>query len=357
MLIAVLFLILTAYSLITPAEVKKEVINQTLEQRVTFSHSVIPQRSILYPEPEPLTNQAGKYFIKIIDEFKVGIKADIVSNPKVPVEGTSTVDLKLRAREDDVDLWSRDYILSPEAKFEGTGTFPVIDDAFIVPLPAIQEFIKQVEEETGIRPRNGYLLDITPVIKTKATNKEITNDFNPSLSFSLSQNRIISQSKLQQENIVSLADTKVIPGYINILVCRVPVVYARYIFGGLTLLGLGAAVWLFGLYRRNKPFESEALTINRRYRSRIITAQNSLLNSELSVIHLQSFKELLKLADERDKSIISICEDGNNTCRYCVPDGKTLYCYLASNEAPERSDAPPRSSMNERVISETGSTV
>ncbi|MFA7467572.1 MAG: hypothetical protein WCY82_04820, partial [Desulfotomaculaceae bacterium] len=235
MLFTVLFLILTVNTLSKPAQVEKEIITQTLEQKVAFSHAIIPQKSILYPEPEPLSNESKKYYISIIDVFTVGVKADIVSNPELPVEGTATVVLKLRARDEIVDLWARDYILSPEAKFNGTGTFSVIEDSFTIPLPTLQEFIKQVEEETKLRPRNGYTVDITPVIKAQAPNKELANDFKPSFSFSLAQNQIVSSSELQQKNIVSLTDTEVIPGYVYILAGQVPVVYARYIFGGLTL--------------------------------------------------------------------------------------------------------------------------
>lgn len=83
------------------------------------------------------------------------------------------------------------------------------------------------------------------------------------------------------------------------------------------------------------PSLSEAQYINRRYRGHIVTAKNDIFDSDITIIKLATFKELLKLADEREKSIVSIAMDDNGAVRYCVPDGKILYCYVAAGETTE----------------------
>ncbi|MBO8128216.1 MAG: hypothetical protein H0Z39_03325 [Peptococcaceae bacterium] len=351
-ILALLFIVLTWHAFATPVEVKEEVTTHTLKQNVTFNYMVTPKRSTLYPDPVPFNDQKT-YFTQVTEGLEVSVKADIASQPPVPVEGTSEVLLKLQAGE----LWEREYVLSPQREFEGNGTLTVVDDTFDVPLQKILAFTKQVEEETKVYPRDGYTLNITPVVKAKAlgTSEPLTNEFTPSFSFNLTQRELIPPEELKQEQSAALTGVNVLPGIINVLGLEMPVVTARYASSILTVFYLILAVWLFKLYFNSRPRLSDVQAINRRYRGRIVAARSGIIDPDMTVIRMATFKELLKLADERDKSIICLNEqeNGKPVCRYCVPDGETLYCYIAADETPVKRPPAPRS-LKERVIPKEG---
>lgn len=346
--VAAVFLAIFCFrSFTTPTQIEEPVTIGSLKQEVAFEHGAVPRVSALYPSPGELRNQAT-YFTQITDRFFVSVKADLATEPEMTVTGTSQVILNLKAGE----LWSRDYILEHQKEFEGRGECTVIDGTFGIPLADILAFTKQVEEETRVTPNNGYTLSVTPVInaRTRETGEPLVTEFSPAYTIELTQREIRPTGEPVRENTASLTETRLVPGTVGALGLQVPVIPARYGSAALTVSCGGLILLMLRQRRRNSVPMSEVEMINRRYRNRMVTASKGVIEADASVIHLESFKELLKIADETDKSIIRLQEfrDGAKVFRYCIPDGKTLYCYTASDTRPD--DPPQRRSLRERVI-------
>jgi len=225
----------------------------------------------------------------------------------------------------------------PSSRFAGSGTFTVVDNTFDVPLREILVFTKQVEEETEVYPRDGYTLAVIPVIKAGVRDADGTlqNDFTPAFTFKTTQRELRPEGEVRQQKSTELTAVAAVPATVNILGLALPAATARCVFGFAAVLATGLAAWLAYVYLKSRQPPSEVERIGRRHRGRIVRA---LPGTQVSgaIVPLNSFKELLRLADEREKSIICLerLEGGRRICRYCLPDGGTVYCYTATDEAP-----------------------
>jgi len=134
-----------------------------------------------------------------------------------------------------------------------------------------------------------------------------------------------------------------------------PVKTARYIFPVAALVAGGLVVYF---RRRHKTLLAseiinESEMINKRYGNRIIHAgDKSVINSNGTVMRVKTFKDLLKVADEREQLIICLAEIEFNNCvkkryTYYVADGETLYMYKPRSFKTVRSSDRKASSGNE----------
>lgn len=336
-LLALLCLVLASRAIFAPLEVEEVATTLVLEQKVAFDYTAIPKVSTLYPSATPLGIQPA-YLVNLTDLFKVNIQCNISAPERAEVQGTHQVIMRLDAS----GLWTKDYVLSREQSFSGSGSFAAFDLPLAIPIRDILAFGAQVSKEAGTVP-GLYKLTIIPKIIVEATNdaKILVNDFMPSFSFELSSLQLIPKGlpkdrymedadptqDLLQTNLVSQPITHIVPNQFSLFGGRhLTIPAARVLFICVALVLVYAVIWLIIFNYKRRPQLTEAEKVQKRYSSRLVDVKYGALGVGTQQLQLDSFQALLTIADEREKPILHATNlDGveNGHLYYLVDDNIT----------------------------------
>lgn len=316
-----------------PTEIKEIVARQSLTGATSFSYQVYPNPSLLFPEAEPLA-EGELFFTRVVRDIEVGFTTRLEPEPAIPLTGFYQVWLVCAAP----GLWERSYLLQEETWFSTqTGQALEISGTYSLGLTERLAFIKGVEDEIGVNPRDGYQLLLRPEIHlTNDLPADATRDFKPQFGFSVKTYELKPLGEPKQEHKQNLLTEVSRPTHVSLFGSLVSVNTARYIFGAIfALCGSGLlAIFVQHLKRvasERKAFEGSY--INHRYRSRIIRIHSiDGMPADRPLISMSSFAELLRIADEREKPIVLIQSKDNLFIRYTyyVLDEDNLYIYSTS---------------------------
>lgn len=337
-LLTLVFAILATNAFAAPLTTQRVVDTQILQQEVCFDYDAVPRRSTLYPEPQNLGRQAS-YLVKLLDKFTVHITCKIAASPEQQVLGTHLVTMRLQAG----NYWTKEYILSPKQTFTGEGNFIALELPVTIPFRDLLAFGETVSKEAEIGV-GIYTLSINPVIRaqTQVGERLLQNEHTPSFQFQLTptlltpvglpRDRFSDNSDPERDLIqtqsVSADITETVPGSFSLMGIDMPPQLAGTLS---VLLSITALIWSSLLIRpwwqqRRPPSEKEL--IEKRYGSRLIKVNGDAPTHAGQKVMLTSFKALLTIADEREKSIFHTCigKETTTDLYYLIDDG-IAYCY------------------------------
>ena len=310
-----------------PLEVEQQVDINTVVQKTDFAYKADVVPSALYPDGGVVTPE-GPIFTELLKELRIDIQSVIEADKNVIVEGNKGVILTLIAE----NLWQRRQQLDAESDFTLQGlNNQVINGTYSINLLELQNFIDQVEEETKV-PAGKYLLKVKPIVTGIIVGSEkIDIDQSPELTFELKGNtlQIIGDKEYSKETVFK--KTEVLTEPFQFFGQELAVFTARKVFGilsvGLLILML-IIVKLFGFQRvlLGGRATSRAAKIDKKYRSRMVSIKEALNNVSKHSVALDSFKSLLKIADEKELPILRY-ENGRENAIYHVVDGEYVYNY------------------------------
>lgn len=351
-LLFIYFSVMTFKAFGIPPTFKEEMLKESTRQSISYDYMVYPSPSTLYPSgTEPLPSGEKSYFANITQKIVFEVAGEIeVFSSKEP-EGDFQIGLFLRSPEQ----WEKKMDFAPEITVNRPSKEKLEFKAgFTLPLGQAELMGETIVEELGIRPRDAYNL----VIQSRIDNLspavgDVSNDI-PLIgeyTFALKGRIIEPMGQLLYEKEGASKETVTRINYIDFLGYSLEVILARMLIASLlivSLLGIG----FFYLIRRKTSVGSavslevkELERINRRYASRIIKVGKMKEIPENSlVIEVDNFKELVKIANEREKPILQVNSQKQftlnpnpnlnpNSVRFYIVDEDTLYFYKILNVA------------------------
>ncbi len=266
-------------------------------------------------------------FKKITTAIPAHLKSIINSDAEVSAAGTYEVQLVVKAGE----LWERVFPLTVQQSFELMGTeIPLIDTNFNIDLDEINSFITQVEEETNIRS-DQYLFEVAPNINGTITydGNEIPIPEQENLVFQSSYEEIILISDKAFTSTIPFTSSQIITNTFNFFGNALPLGPVRIISTIMSIIFLLPTIYLYAnlVATRKSSLSTQVDNINKKYGDRIIPVSQKINSDDKTVITLQSFKSIIKIADEKELPIFHhrIHEDGSAV--YFIADGDYLYNY------------------------------
>jgi hypothetical protein len=218
----------------------------------------------------------------------------------------------------------------------------VFRSSFTLPLSTAVEVGEAIVEELEIRPRDAYNLVIKSSLACSPLDADNPSDPSPLVGeyvFALRGSTIDPTGELLYEKTETTTETVTHTNYMSVWGYPLDVPNTRAFFPALlTTSVLGLA---FYLYERQKARSSarekrdaELDRIRRRYGGRIIRAGGlrDIPASSLKV-EIADFKELAKMADERERPILQIdvlTDEAVQTTEFYVVDEDALYSYRLS---------------------------
>jgi Family of unknown function (DUF5305) len=318
--------LLAIYSFLQPTTISTQVNKNTSQIETGYDYKAEITPNVLYPSGG--TVDAGNtLFNTITTAIPVNLHSTIFSEREVTARGTHEVQLVIKAGE----IWERSFPLGKKHSFEHSGTeISILDDTYKIDLEQVKSFIMQVEKETGITPTQ-YTLEVLPNIEgfIKDAGREKAFQVQDRLVFQYTFNEILLASEKNFTSMIDFSSSNVDVNSFSIFGFGLSLYYVR--IGSTAFSFLLLLAFLF-LHRNSNVFSttknaSEMEIINKRYANRIIPVTQKINISQKSIFVLDSFKSILKIADEKELSIFLNKDQKEASAVYFIVDGDYLYTY------------------------------
>lgn len=338
--VAVLWIIstfLTLKAFRQPLELEQKSLLNTITEKTVFEYNAEVIPCTLYPSGGVVTPE-GHVMTAITSRINIHMESWVTSQKPVEVKGSQEILLKLVAE----NLWEREFIISNKSQFNLTGDKNqlIMGDYGINPHDFIN-YIDKVEEETKIRAGR-YYIKIKPVLEGEIVYKDTTLNFDPTpeLVFEIGNNQLslvknqikdqtgdVPKNKLEFSKNTPIEIINIIPQPFVIFGKSFSPIKARVVLATLSIITFAIIIKI--LWSRRKELSksmTESQKIDKKYSSRIIKVdQEYKLDNPF---YLESFKTLLKIADEKEQPILRFRTRERYTS-YCVIDGRQQYVYTA----------------------------
>jgi len=329
---ALFFAAMTAAAFSKPATVVGKQETGYCIQSIEYSYRVFPTSSVLYPEADPLPQGLPSYFFRLTDKIEVTVKGSISTDADI---GEKT-DFQVKALVRSEEQWEKEINLnhSIENFVDEKGAL-VFQTTFNLPLSSVQGLVDKIVEETGVHLYDGYnIVLVSTIHHPPLEGGSITEDrFSGELQFKVDPYTIKPQGELVHVQEDRAEEELVAANRMNIFGLLLKVSLGRVLFASLMLLFAGAAAFSgTKIHSREKKESAEALLlkkIDRRYGRRIIkVGEFKELPPDLIKVKVDSFEELVKIADERERPILQVARPRNDkNSRFFLVDEKTLYYF------------------------------
>lgn len=334
----------------------QEILKQSKTQRIIYDYQVFTAPSILYPEGSDLPAGLESYFRNVINRVEFQVTGEIEVHPDIEPEGELHVSLFVRSP----GQWEKDLGLKPKTTVleQGEGLVRYSSN-FTLPLEEAVALAEAIIEEIEVRPREGYRLVIKSILSSNTPpvgddplgegplgeeppgedpqlqeNGDLTGEY----EFVLSNVLIEPRGELLYETVEESRDTVTTANYMIVFGYPLAVSTGRIVFpSALAVFLLLGGISYTSLVRKTNGAaggsSGRLSRIRKRYRSRIVMASGIRALSESSLkVEMESFKDLLKIADEKDTPVLQVTErerDGSEgkSAQFYVVDGETLYFY------------------------------
>ena len=306
-------------------------------QRIIYDYRVYPLPSTLFPPGTgPLPAGEKSYYMNITQKIEFEATGEIETPYLTEPQGDFRINLLLRSP----GQWEKkmDYtpIITTQRPAEGKLVFTA---NFDLPLAAAEALGEMIAEELGVRPRDAYSLVIQSSIicpsldpGTVSSGSTVAGEY----EFVLRGRTIEPVGELRYEKKETSPETALQANYISLWGHPLDVSRARILFPVLLLASLlGLGLFSLACFRPGSAARHEGNieldSIRRRYGGRIIKV-GELKDIPLDglKIEMQDFKELVRIADERERPILqadSQKDQNPNLAQFYVVDDNTLYFY------------------------------
>jgi hypothetical protein len=323
-IILIIFAILTILSLFTSYIVTpKEKITE--EETITLcnymhlgnfyyfakltNNTVYDNATIIYPNQNTV-------FKKITDSLNFTFNYNLISNCARITEGTYKLDAEIQT-----ESWDKKYELIPEIKFGPEG----INTEFGINISYYEEIMNQIEEEVDVIDIEPYLVLTNQIeIEIQSSNKNRTENFNPSISIPLKDNVLNITGNLSQNQ----------KGYFNQTI-ETPIpdeeTYSQrnqFIYLGIIFL-IPLIIILFFTQNNYEKIDKNEKTIRKtlkKYNEWIIEVdQLPKKSKDIEIIKTKTLDDLIKTSEELGKPVIHYTSKTDNIHNFYVIEEKTRY--------------------------------
>ena len=326
LLLAVISGVVLVQSLLQPLTTTSEFNDNNANLETSYDYKATITRNVLYPKGGTI-DVGDTIFTKITTAIPFDLTTSLSLDHEATIRGSHEVQLVIIAGE----LWSRVFPLENKQLFELTGTdLAVIDKPYEVKLNEITTFIAQVEEETGIRA-DQYSIVIAPNIEGTIAYAGETIPFpeQESLVFQLTNDELILLSEKSFKNATHFTSTGIMTNGFKFFGSSLSLVHVRVISSIFSFLMLLSLIYLYPILiaSRKNTSKNQVDKINKKYGNRIIPVSQKVNSDNKTMITLQSFNSIIKIADEKELPIFYHQIHQDESAIYFIADGDYLYNY------------------------------
>lgn len=331
-----LTLVVCIFSFTKPVTTTIEENANLTQLETTYHYEATITPNVLYPAGG--TIPAGESIIKkITTAIPVTMNTKFISDKEVSIQGTHQVEMTLIAE----DLWEKKFPLEEQQSFDLHGSdIGIIDGQYVIDLVKLNNFLFQVEEETGISPSK-YTLEVQPnIVGTMSYGgQQMPIEVTDKLVFQYAFDSIVLMSEKEFANSLAFGTSELTNNTISLFGMTLPVgsvrmassVSALLMFIAVVLLNKG----LIHKKRNRKPNEMDR--IQKKYGKRIIQVAKLENREDASIITLTAFESVLAIADEKELPIFMHELPKDNRTIYFLVDGISCYRYELEIAAKETS--------------------
>ncbi|MDF2538651.1 MAG: hypothetical protein K0S76_1672 [Herbinix sp.] len=311
-----------------PVVTEEKVVQNVIEQKESFSYSVKVKPSLLYLDGGTISPD-DVVFNNLTDHLILDFDLSVNSRKPVKVQGNVSLVYKLVAES----MWEREFTLRSDKSIDSVGVSnSIMQEQVTVNINDILQYLKQIEEETSVRP-SGYTLTFKPifngVVYDEKGNKLDDLTSNLEILFDLNSQYLKYSSENASDELVttkSIEERRTIPQEISFLNWNISVMKSRVIFGLLSLLSLiPIVIMIIRKMRTQKNQEAEDVLIDKRHRSKIIEVSDKISLDLMPHLGLKNFNVLLQIAEEKDEPILKY--SSLDTVSYYVMGTSSIYHY------------------------------
>jgi len=248
--------------------------------------------------------EPGKaYMTELTDEIIVDFEYHFVGEEEAEISGEYAIFAVLEAHtaEQEYLVWDKEFELLSEESFSKSGSDYSVEEEVAVPFREYLQFTNEVREETGYSPAELNLTvraDITADAETG--DGSIQEALSPVMKIPMGGSTFTVGGNLMDERESQIKETVTVAGTDDE---SNRALYA----GGVTAAAIGLVLLrLLTVPAKDKtpPQAKQVERILKKNKERIVVTANGVTTAPPGAITVQSFDELLKLADEIGKPIL-----------------------------------------------------
>jgi len=333
-----------------PAVIDEKIIENSITEIIDFSYHAVVNPSTLYPRGGRVVPD-NIIFTKITDKIIINMNYSLESEAAIKIDGNNRVSLNIVAK----DMWNIEKELVPLQVVKSEGNLnSIIQDEIYIDVKDVLTLIKQVEEETLVRPSNYMMVVRTDIngdvfnyngdrIHQLAEAVEIPFQLGDQyISFAGDSNLLntVKESTIEQSNFIQ--------NHINLFGTRVPITKVRLIsacIGFVALVILTAGVAEFTVLRNKNTTEESS--IDKKYKSKIIRVYDKTAFDGLVQFRLPDINSIIQIAEEKEEPVFKYIDDCDHNIYYYVLNNLFVYYYSISIKPIESAD---KANENEDAI-------
>lgn len=314
------------------------------EHNASTRYQVMLKPNDLYP-----TRALGPgltYFSNLVDQIVVSCLYTFAGDGPAKVEGTHQLlgvveayEAARRPEEKPIKVWEKQFLLSPEKRFSCAGGPAPVRDEVAIDLSVFNGLVEGFIKQTEYRPSEFRLAlrwEVTSRLEVAGESREET--LTPVLWVPLGVNAFRIGGESDAKVPVSFVRTQ------QVTDPMVPLQRKRWSVVSLCLLVLFIGVAL-GTRSPAGHGDKEARTlaaIRKQYGNRIAAAAPAGSPACDNLVRLLTFEDLVKVADELGKPIISEIQPGTSRPVFYLVDGSTRYEYWFGYQPRVRHRRQPK---------------
>lgn len=303
LLIALLVLSLAGllWSYTASAEEEAETITYSCRQEAVLNYRVYTVPNELFTERSLGPGRA--YLTALTDYIAIDFKYNIFGESEAEINGEYDVTASLVAMTTGQEhlVWEKNEKLISTQKFKATGTDFSFIEQVDIPLTEYLAFAERVREETGYNPSELNLTVIFSVrMEAKTADGSVTEELSPTMIIPLKGNLFTVDGNLLEERESIITETNTVASSMMNNTFQVFLILVPASAVGIVLLRLLTVPSKKKARRRG----SAVPAILKKHKDRIVMTANGVTSVPREAITVQSFDELLKLADEVGRPIL-----------------------------------------------------
>ena len=323
----ILFSVISVKSLFMPTQITEDVNIGEKKQTIAYNYAVYTKPSILFPQgTAPLPAGAQSYLLNVIEFIDFEIAAAITT--PVGQDPAGDLGVKLFIRSD--EQWQKELSVVPTITKASSENGAQFNATFKLPFREAIALGEQIVKEIDVGPQSAYKLIVQSTLLSQAGEK---TEFVADYEFALGGGFIQPNGDLMNEKVVKLTQTLTSVNKLSVLWIPIKVPTARVLFPILLVFCVGlAAYYRVNLRKTGVPIinakQTEIKKIKKKYGNRIIEVSDVQdVPDGYIQVQLHSFKDLMKVADERERPVFQLSTDHLQMANFYTVDEKTLYVF------------------------------
>lgn len=276
------------------------------------------------------------YVTKFINDLDLTFQYGLDSNEAAEISGTQSATAVLEAKYNDKDLiWRKEYQLVPQTNFNSKNAVASAK----LPLKEYVDFADNLRENSGVTTTVNLTVTYTINVSANVGGETINETSESTLVIPITGDVfVISGIPVSEQS--KTVETEVLQD----LLPKKPLLIGSSI---LLFLLICAIIWIsvFTAGVRTNPIELELNKITKKYSSRLVALHETCQISDCETVSVNSFKDLILVADEVRKPIFRNSSAGSLGTEFFVYDDPKKYIYRAEylKELVKNLDEAPAS--------------